>query len=366
MRSSLPLLLALAAASASAQPALERGAALLAAGQPAEALAAFDAGAADLAGYPPLHLWRGLARYAAAGAPANSFDDAYWAAQNELHKANTADDIWGTATTFLKGLLYWRTGDASGAKSWFEWCEPDKIASAACAQALADVQAGRPAPPLTDWPALAELPGRAGAAPPADPLAAPPGAGALPTPEDTGTFPRFARGHQVLVHTAGPLWGEGTVLEVGEAGTHSEGMYLVEGEGVYRGWYWHGDVAAPEPEPAWTDHYLGTWNVRIPMAMTTRTEGTQRTTTITGGMRLPPLRVNPDGTYTWVTDDGVIGGFWIPRDDAPGVILLDGEGGVDWTLYPNSDRSSTEVFGTDLIILNTPTRTYYDAYRIVD
>ncbi|PAP77976.1 hypothetical protein [Rubrivirga marina] len=352
-------------AGAHAQPALEAGAAPFADDRYAEALAAFEAAEADLAGYPPLTLWQGLARYGAAGAPTSMSADAFWTAQSDLGRANTADRIWGTAVTFLKGLLYWRAGDAASAADWFEWCAPDGLAAASCAQALADVQAGQPAPPLARWPELVELPGRAGAAPPADPLAAPPGAEPA-APPPGGGFPRFGRGHVVLVNTAGPLWGRGVVEEVGEAGTHSEGMYLIEGDDVYRGWYWHGDVEAPDREPVWTDHYVGRWDVRIPGAITTRTDGSTRTTTVSGGMRLPPLEVFPDGTYAWATDDGVIRGTWIPRDGLPGIVLLRGDEGADWTLYPNSDRSSTETFGTDLIILNSPTATYRDAYRIRD
>jgi hypothetical protein len=355
----------LLAAGAHAQPALEAGAAPFAAGRYAEALAAFEAAEADLAGYPPLALWQGLARYGAAGAPTAMSDDAFWTAQSDVGRANTADRVWGTAATFLKGLLYWRAGDATGAADWFEWCDDGDLASGACAQALADVLAGQPAPPLARWPELAELPGRPGAAPPADPLAAPPGT-EVATPPTGGGFPRFARGHTVLVNTSGTLWGRGVVEEVGEAGTFSEGMYLVEGDDVYRGWYWHGDVEAPDREPAWTDHYVGRWDVRIPGAITTRSDGRVRTTTVSSGMRLPPLEVFPDGTYAWATDDGVIRGTWVPRDGVPGIVLLRGDEGSDWTLYPNSDRSSTATFGTDLIILSSPTATYRDAHRIQD
>jgi hypothetical protein len=82
-------------------------------------------------------------------------------------------------------------------------------------------------------------------------------------------------------------------------------------------------------------------------------------------MRLPPLRVNADGSYSWRVEkngrETLIKGRWIPNPKNPGIILQNGENGVDWTMYNNTDVGSQ--LG-DTMILNNPKYTYYDGARL--
>lgn len=125
-------------------------------------------------------------------------------------------------------------------------------------------------------------------------------------------------------------------------------------------------VVLPNEQPA-TDFFIGKWDVRISGAITSSEEGGKRTTTVSGGMKLPPLEIKADGTYTWVySNKKIIRGRWIPRDGVPGITILKGLDGLDWTVY-----ETTEAFGTtpqtrdEIRFHNLPTQTgYYVAQRI--
>jgi hypothetical protein len=95
------------------------------------------------------------------------------------------------------------------------------------------------------------------------------------------------------------------------------------------------------------------------------TDGTNLYRTYSGGMRLPPLKVNADGSYSWrVEQNGretLIKGRWAPNPDGPGIFLRKGEHGVDWLMYNNTDVGSQ--LG-ETVILSNKKYTYYDGTRL--
>ena len=60
----------------------------------------------------------------------------------------------------------------------------------------------------------------------------------------------------------------------------------------------------------------------------------------------------------------LIEGRWVPRDDAPGIVLRGGEQGADWSLYDVSDQSARETHGRAQIYLSADCCTPYTAQRI--
>ncbi len=103
--------------------------------------------------------------------------------------------------------------------------------------------------------------------------------------------------------------------------------------------------------------------------MNTMTDGRDVYRVVSRGMSLPPLRVNRDGTYSWrVLANGserVIDGRWVAREDGPGIILLAGDEGRDWTVTNATDRSTLRNFGRAEIHLTTPEISYMTGRRIV-
>ena len=82
-------------------------------------------------------------------------------------------------------------------------------------------------------------------------------------------------------------------------------------------------------------------------------------------MRLPPLRINADGSYTWRVQQGgaekLLKGRWVPSPAGPGVLLKDGDQGADWLVYNNSRTGST--LG-ETIILSSDCCSHYDGSRL--
>lgn len=306
-------------------------------------------------------LWLGLAVYGVEG---------FRPAMNVWNTLG-ADDYndWGMTANLLKGFAYWAEGDRAQA-AFFLDPSVKRRGVEAVEQALRRLKAGEPVPPLSDWtkgtplaaiPAVPQAP-RAGTASGAKPKAD----GAPVTPRGASTAPasgRFKEGDEVLVRVSGKLWWPGKVTKVHREGTLA-GYYRVETRSGLDD-YWPTQVAAREREPSWTRFFVGTWEVRIPVAANVKLKGNDAFRVFTGGMKLPPLVVNADGTYVWtLLDKRVIKGQWKPRPDAPGIILEKGEHGVDWTLYNAGDKSTQEVFKKDVIYLNSEKYTYQEAYRV--
>jgi hypothetical protein len=125
-------------------------------------------------------------------------------------------------------------------------------------------------------------------------------------------------------------------------------------------------VVGTSREPFWTQWFVGDWRVSVPMAMNLMTDGRHVYRVVSGGMRLPPLRISADGTYAWRYDgkggkETLIRGKWEPNPDGPGVILKNAGEGADWLVYNNS-RTGSQLGET--VILSSECCTYMDGSRI--
>lgn len=166
-------------------------------------------------------------------------------------------------------------------------------------------------------------------------------------------------GQRVLYSgSAGKTWQPGVVKAVDP----KYGYSFVDGpSGSYSNYF----TVAPTREPFWTAYFVGDWRVSVPMAMGVVTDGRNLYRTVSGGMRLPPLRIAADGSYSWRVQQGagerLIQGRWDPNPDGPGVILRNAEQGADWLVYNNSDALST--LG-ETVILSSDCCTHYDGARL--
>lgn len=304
----------------------------------------------------------------------------------------TRDPAFANAARAVYALSYWARGDASTARSWAGFfCEQSKPGFDTCARVLALIEAGGPAPAPDEWPRLAGLPAAGGAArarttpalpasasarpeQPARPSGTRPGRAVAGAPREWLPHGAFRVGDRVrYTPNGGPIWYTGVVERVGPdpeavVGTTDE-KYLIRNERFdSREWADRQQVAGIEREPFWTGFFVGDWEISVPMAMGTYVQGRDVYRVVTGGMRLPPLRVNADGTYLWrVEENGrerVIRGRWMQRDDAPGIVLLDADQGGDWRLSNVTDHSGLQTFGRDQIHLSSDCCTYQAGQRI--
>ena len=188
--------------------------------------------------------------------------------------------------------------------------------------------------------------------------AAPPTA---PATKGTNAWPRsghYQVGQEVLFSgTAGKTWDRGVIKSIDPVyGYNIDGW-----TGSYDPFF----VVATEREPFWTGYFVGDWKVSVPMAMGAVTDGRYVSRTVTGGMRLPPLRINADGTYSWrvqqAKGEQLVRGRWEANPEGPGVILKAAEKGADWLVYNNSRTGST--LG-ETVILSSECCTYYDGSRL--
>lgn len=211
-------------------------------------------------------------------------------------------------------------------------------------------------PAKVNSPASRQTPGTVPTAPKQPDAPAPVSAAA-----GSRTWPRLGHyrvGQTVLYSaTAGKTWERGVVRSIDPrygyniAGvTGSEDAYFVVGTGR---------------EPFWTGWFVGDWRVSVPVALNTVTDGRDVYRVVSGGLRLPPLRIGVDGRYSWrvptARGETLIQGRWIPNPDGPGVILKNAEGGADWRVYNNSRTGS--ALG-ETIILSSNCCTPYDGTRL--
>lgn len=190
------------------------------------------------------------------------------------------------------------------------------------------------------------------AAPPLKPM--PSGAGSKTWPK----LGHYRIGQEVLYSgTAGKTWDRGVVKDI-----DPKYGYGIEGVTGSTDAYF---VVGTEREPFWTSYFIGDWKVSVPMAMGSVTDGRYIYRTVSGGMRLPPLRINADGSYTWRVQQGsgekLLKGRWVPNPDGPGVILKNADQGADWLVYNNS-RTGSQLGET--VILSSDCCTYYDGSRL--
>jgi hypothetical protein len=115
------------------------------------------------------------------------------------------------------------------------------------------------------------------------------------------------------------------------------------------------------------DFFLGAWNVHLSGANYTTVENGKVFDNVSGGLKLFPLQVRKDGTYSWkLSAKKTLAGRWKPREDAPGIVILNGIDGKDWTVYETTEGFATTKDTKDEIRFHhMPTHTgYYLATRI--
>lgn len=163
----------------------------------------------------------------------------------------------------------------------------------------------------------------------------------------------FSAEEQVSFTTSGGAgWRSGRVVEVG-AGEFTN-MYLIEEPNGSRHYVDWNRVTSKARQPYWTGFFVGDWDINTGIASTFRTDGRDVYHIVSGGMRLPPLRIESDGSYIWSTGSGQVRGSWVPREDGPGIKLLKGDKGIDWTLVNSTTRSTLETFKVDEVRLSSP------------
>jgi hypothetical protein len=180
-------------------------------------------------------------------------------------------------------------------------------------------------------------------------------------------------GDTVLIsRDRGKTWGPGIIKEINTKLFSKEGvtMYLAENMAKTAQDYLDINfITTLTRQASWTSFFIGDWDLYLPIAATERVVDRDVYQVISGGDKLPPVRINSDGTYTWVTDTKkVIKGKWRKNNNAPGLILSQGDRGVDWLLYNTSDSFNRKIYKTDYIILS-PVTNFYTAkhgFRIVD
>ncbi|MFN3389403.1 MAG: ankyrin repeat domain-containing protein [Allosphingosinicella sp.] len=196
---------------------------------------------------------------------------------------------------------------------------------------------------------------QAAAAQPTAPLAVEaPAGGATAWPR----LGHYRVGQDVLYSgTAGKTWDRGRIKSIDpQYGYNIEGV-----TGSTDAFF----VVGTAREPYWTSWFVGDWRVSVPMAMGTVTDGRHVYRTVSGGLRLPPLRINADGTYSWRVQSGggekLVKGRWLPNPDGPGVVLKNAEQGADWLVY-NNTRTGSSLGET--VILSSDCCTHYDGTRL--
>lgn len=208
------------------------------------------------------------------------------------------------------------------------------------------------------WRGAAAGPSAAGtvtAAPPAPaPRAAPaaPAAPARRTVSEWDPFGTYGVGHRVrfFVPTG---WRMGTVREVGPATSPGravgvyERKYRVEDDrypGSAGDWHDWGWVAGAARAPWWTTFFVGDWRLGEVMAVNVRQGGVIDTAEYSYHRASESLRVRPDGTYLWKPLGGrPVQGRWRAATDGPGIVLLRGVQGADWTLRNETNGTEEKI-----------------------
>lgn len=176
---------------------------------------------------------------------------------------------------------------------------------------------------------------------------------------------RFKVGEIVLFsRDRGKTWQHGTVKDI-KTLEHVPRLkdvpyYIIEDERkITADYYDSAYVTTLERQNYWTEFFVGDWNLTLPLTMTTEVRGNDVYRVFAGADRLPPLRVNADGSYSWVIDKNkVIRGLWKANENGPGLILLKGDRGDNWILYNTSDASERESFKTNSVRLVSESGNY--------
>lgn len=168
-------------------------------------------------------------------------------------------------------------------------------------------------------------------------------------------------------------WRTGTVREVGSAGDYGkrnagvyERKYRIADDrysdaGDWQDWGW---VAGTTREPFWTAFFVGDWKLGEVMAVNTRREGQYERSEYSYHAASEALRVSANGSYLWKPLGAeAISGRWTPADDGPGIVLLKGVDGRDWTLRNETNATEENIRGLESARLTTEGKMSITALR---
>jgi hypothetical protein len=164
-------------------------------------------------------------------------------------------------------------------------------------------------------------------------------------------------GDKVLIsRTRGKSWEPGTIKEIStDPGVSDDGtpQYMVENMTKTAQQYLDLNfITTLTRQPNWTSFFIGDWDLHAPIAAVDRVIERDVYTIISGGDRFPPIRINANGTYSWVIDKNkIIKGKWIQNENAPGILLLRGYRGANWSVYNSSDKNNRKIFKKDYVII---------------
>lgn len=172
----------------------------------------------------------------------------------------------------------------------------------------------------------------------------------------------FKVGETVLYTQGGVIWKGGARIEAYDPVKRAYRVRFDSGSG---------DILPPyalaRPGRFDPSFFLGRWDVRVSGATSSSTKDGKNVRRFSGGTRLFPLEIRPDGTYVWQVDkQKQLRGRWKPREDAPGIVVLGGMDGKDWTLFEKTEAYAPTAATRDEIgFYHFPSQTgYYIAYRI--
>lgn len=190
----------------------------------------------------------------------------------------------------------------------------------------------------------------------------------VPTPKSSPALTRWAPfgtydvGDRVQFWLA-TGWRTGTIREVGPAGDYAtknvstyERKYRIADDRYSDAGDWHewSRVAGRVREPFWTSFFIGDWKLGEVMAVNTRREGQYERSEYSYHAATEALRISANGSYQWKPLGGrAVQGRWKPAEDGPGIVLLRGVDGLDWTLRNETNATEENIRGLEGARLTT-------------
>ncbi len=164
---------------------------------------------------------------------------------------------------------------------------------------------------------------------------------------------------QKVLHSRdkGKTWEQGTVKAIStDKDLLAAGLspYLVENETqTVQNYLDTNFITTLARQPYWTNFYIGDWDLHLPITAVDRQIDRDIYTIISGGHKLPPLRIDADSSYSWVINKKkVLKGIWKRNNDAPGIILMRGDRSDNWLMYNTTDATNRRIYKSDYIILS--------------